>query len=239
MRSRSSFLTPASFFQNISRIFQHDYAPTLNDLQQLDPIFPTRIGRNRTSNVSIESTTYNLLYIRLGEGALKWKRMQHLVEDVAAILVLVDLNNYDALLIEDRPEVSRNEQNSYFRSYPNKTQTSIHDSLQFFEQIARLPRLQNCELVLLFTNIDAFRKKVESGNAPIKKFFPSFDDFYEDGETGLQFFTRLFRAEHKSEGRILSVEYTYPDDPNTLQKLHQCINCSVDARSERRKEHSQ
>jgi hypothetical protein len=93
--------------------------------------------------------------------------------------------------------------------------------------------------VLFFTNIDEFRKKVESGSAPIKKFFPSFDGFYEDGETGLQFFARLFGAEHKTEGRILSTEYTYPNDPKILEKLDQCVNCSLAERREWRKEQPQ
>jgi len=90
---------------------------------------------------------------------------------------------------------------------------------------------------LFFTNIDEFRRKVRSGAFPIKKAFPEFDEASEDAEAGLQFFTRLFLGEHKTEGRICSVEYTYPKDKKILEKLDRCLMISLDHRTELRKEH--
>lgn len=91
-------------------------------------------------------------------------------------------------------------------------------------------RFRKAEIVLVFTNIDRFREKVQSGDYPIQKNFPVYQGAERDADSAMDFFTDFFLRAHRVSDRICSVEYTHERDTKLLQKLHSCVDIALQLR---------
>lgn len=215
-----SCLTQPSFLPKVSEIFHQYYVPNAPDLSLL--------GQDSIGHFSMftaltlpynDTTTYHVLDLRpRGER----RKVIHLLSNISAILYIVSTATLDLFLPED------------------ESRLVLTEKLLAFESICSSRFFQDCEVMLLFTDVDEFRRKVASGSSPITELYPELKLLGDgDAETGLAYFTRKFEEKHLGEGRILCTEYTWAGDKMVLEKVHRCLETALEYRREWRREHTE
>ncbi|KAI8869627.1 G protein alpha subunit [Ramicandelaber brevisporus] len=153
------------FFENIQRIGEPDYIPTVEDVLRV---------RSRTTGILETKFTMGVLNVHLvdvgGQNSErnKWIRA---FESVTSIIFCVAISEYDQPLLED---ASRNR---------------MHDSLYLFDIIIRSRWLMAASVILFLNKIDIFKRKIMI--SPLTACFPE----YNGGasvENGVDFISHQF-----------------------------------------------
>jgi guanine nucleotide-binding protein G(i) subunit alpha len=143
-----SILIPLSFFDSAERIAAPDYIPLEAD-----------IFKARTKTGGIKETRFMMGQLSIHLFDLEGQSSQrnkwiHQFENVSAIIFVVNLAEYDQLLLEDT------------------SQSRLMDSLVIFDSVVNSRWFMGTSVILLFNNIGAFQGKL--ARSPLSKFFPDY-----------------------------------------------------------------
>lgn len=149
---RSSFYLMDSakyFMDNIDRITEKDYVPTLQDIlrsrQKTTGIFDTHISLGSNSNLHL---------FDVGGQRSERKKWIHCFDNVTLIIYCISLSEYDQSLLED------------------DGQNRFHESLVLFENILNSRWFARTSVVLFLNKIDLFAEKIKK--VPLENYFPDY-----------------------------------------------------------------
>ncbi|KER32107.1 hypothetical protein T265_12854, partial [Opisthorchis viverrini] len=138
---RRTFLTPPIvyadfyFIENVDRIIQEDYVPTLQDILVMRE--PSKAVREMLTTVG----STNLRIVDLGLQTLNLHRHLHYFESVSAVLFLVSL-----------PDCLK-------RSYDLNRKGELETSVELFETLMCSPHMLKKEFVVFLNKLDLIREK--------------------------------------------------------------------------------
>ena len=211
-----------SFYKDITRVFLNSYMPTKADMRHLNS-FQTLPSEHL---LDINSTAYCIL-----DGNYLFRCSRHKwwrdVLDITAILYVVDLDDYNRDL-GVLGVVCAHHLTAILFLLPQPS--TIPHEMASFDALLNVAQFQRAEMLLFFTNVDAFRDKIEAGEHPIKKVFPQYEGDDLDADRGMDFFTDLFLRLDRDPERVCSVEYTHQRDTRILHKIHRCVNIALSQR---------
>ncbi len=98
----------------------------------------------------------------------------------------------------------------------------MDEALMLFTAIANSKWFRNSSIILFLNKIDLFREKLESGQAPIKDYFPDYHGDPHDVQAGQEFFANRFRS-CVSTGKEIYIHYTNATDTDLLKKTMRSV----------------
>lgn len=158
------------FFQNLDRITQADYTPTVDDLLRC------RAKTTGIQELHLEIEKHKFMYrflpplrlctsplliclllsiVDVGGQRSERKKWIHCFQDVTAVLFFVALSEYDLSLYEDE-ETNR-----------------MHESLKLFDEICNSKWFSAIPIVLFLNKKDLFEDKIKKVNITVA--FPDYD----------------------------------------------------------------
>lgn len=87
-----------------------------------------------------------------------------------------------------------------------------------FETIANSKWFERSAMILFLNKMDLFTEKVESGTAPITRYFPDYTGPERDTKAAGEFFANHFRRSVQTPGKEPYVHYTNATDTDLLRK---------------------
>lgn len=187
-------LTTLSFFKDISRLFARDYVPDDQDVLR---------ARLRTTGITetifdLGQLTYKMFDV--GGQRSERKKWIHVFDNVQVVLFLAAISGYDQVLVEDR----------------NGNQ--MREAFGLFEAISNSRWFEKSAIILFLNKMDLFREKIESGAAPISKYFSEFDASPTDVNAGRDFFANRFKELMRQPNKEIYVHFTNATDTDLLKK---------------------
>jgi len=193
-RSNLCLQTPSNadyFFDNALRFADDNFAPELND------IFRAKLKTTGVTDISIEHEGVTLNFIDVGGQRSERRKWIHQFDDVAAIIFLAAIDEYDMTLEED---LSTNR---------------FEESLRLFEEFTSSKFFIYCCWILFLNKIDLFREKIKK--VPLHKTFSDFKrEDTGDYDNSIKYIENLYRS-----------RFTYGSsrrarDPKDLYIHHTC-----------------
>ena len=90
-----------------------------------------------------------------------------------------------------------------------------------FESIANSKYFERSALIIFLNKMDIFREKIQSGNAPIRNYFPDYTGDDRDIGAGQEFFANKFK--NLVPGKEAYVHYTNATDTTLLDKTMKSV----------------
>ncbi|KAJ6229164.1 guanine nucleotide-binding protein g(o) subunit alpha [Anaeramoeba flamelloides] len=185
------------FLDNIDRITEQDYVPTVKDIIQ---------SRSRTTGIFDVDFNYGDIKFRLwdvGGQRNERRKWMHCFQGVKAVLFVVSLNEYDEKLFEDT-NVSR-----------------MQESLLLFDEICNSRWFTDIPIILLFNKDDLFREKIKTKDLNV-----CFDD-YEGGcdyDNALKFIREKFLSLNlQSKTKEIHVREMCATDSDNIDNIFKTI----------------
>ncbi|KAF7305699.1 hypothetical protein HMN09_00723100 [Mycena chlorophos] len=203
IRSRKLRLDESgSFFMNdVYRIAQPDYVPSIDDL--LHVRLQTVGVIEHSMQVRTVSGTYLWKIYDVGGTRSQRPAWASFFDDVNALIFLAPISAFDQYLEED-PLTNR-----------------IADSVQLLLAIATNPLLRNAQLVLLLNKTDLLRRKLEAG-VQIQDYITSYGTRPNNFSNAAEYFRSHFLSAHKKKEpfrRALYVHFTAMIDIHATQVI--------------------
>ena len=174
----------------LQRTLSPGYVPTEADILR---------SRLATSGIIENDFVIDKLLFRIMDvGGQRGERKKwiHCFEDVAAILFISSLNEFDQCLAEDR---SRNR---------------LLESLSLFEGIISLPWFNSTHIILFLNKNDLFMEKVR--RVDLSAYFPDFDGGVGDYEEALEFIKELFFSKNLNPSKTIYAHVTDATDTQSI-----------------------
>jgi len=183
------------FLKAVERTFQPKYTPT-----------PQDILRTRKATIGITSMEFHhegMTFRMFDVGGQRGERKKwiHCFEDVAAIMFITSLSEYDQFLMEDR------------------TRNRMKESLKLFEGIVNLPWFKQTAVILFLNKEDLFKDKVRT--ADIGTHFPDYKDGL-DYDKGLNFIKDSFVSRNACQDKTVYTHVTNATDTKIVQYVWKC-----------------
>ncbi|EWC43699.1 guanine nucleotide-binding protein alpha-2 subunit [Drechslerella stenobrocha 248] len=181
------------YFEALDRVFASDFVPNDQD-----------ILRSRLKTTGITEAEFNLgqlVYRMFDVGGQRSERKKwiHCFENVTALLFLVAISGYDQCLVED------------------KDANQMQEALMLFESICNSQWFVRTSIILFMNKIDLFREKINSGTAPVKKYFPEYTGNPDSFKEASEFFHDNFNRLNRSSAKEIYFHYTNATDTDLLK----------------------
>ncbi|KAH3667018.1 hypothetical protein WICMUC_005365 [Wickerhamomyces mucosus] len=187
------------FFNEIERISEPDYFPTLSDIVRT---------RKKTSGIfdfKFELQGLKIQIFDVGGQRSERKKWIHCFDNVASIIFCVSLSEYDQTLLED------------------ETQNRLEESLTLFDSVVNSRWFQRCSIILFLNKIDVFIEKLPY--SPLENFFPDYEggsDANRAAKYILWKFTRVNRS-----GLPIYPYITQATDTNNIKLVFVVVRESI------------
>ncbi|EED85956.1 candidate G-protein alpha subunit [Postia placenta Mad-698-R] len=197
------------FLNNIERVSQSSYAPTIDDI--LHARIQTMGVAEHIFEVPLHGrpVTWHLYDV----GGARGQRHTWIpyFDDATAIIFLAPVSAFDQYLAED-PRVNR-----------------VDDSLQLFKQICSNPLLKNAHLVLFLNKADVLASKLAKG-VKINKYITSYGERPNEVESVVSYFKAHFTQVHTKNNenkRVLYTHLTSVVDTKAMQSIISNVRDSI------------
>lgn len=213
------------WFLNIEKVKRPDYSPDKDDLITATAHFTSgvKVGRR-----VIENTTFEI-YDVVRQRGMRRKWLHCFENVVTAIVYVVDISAYDQVRSKT---FAKNVVVSRLLLYClwvlkflcfNCLNVNIQmESLEVFEDLCSDELFQECPVILLLNNREAFEQKVKRKHIRDCGFL-DFEGKEWDGEEGLRYFTDKFTSKnafHGSSSRKVYSHVTGPADQHITKALY-------------------
>jgi len=186
------------FMQNIDRIGQEDYEPTLDDIVRC---------RQRTVGVGSIAFKYrgeHIKVIDVGGQEAERRKWSMVSPKASTIIFLGALTHFDlpAQFAED------------------SGRTQLDESLDVWEELIRTENFQDSGIILFLNKKDLFDEQIEGSGKNFKKVFPDYEgEATADGCA--KFIRNLYvqRAKTANENLHVTTHFTTAVDPTIMQKV--------------------
>ncbi|KAK4706056.1 hypothetical protein P7C70_g140, partial [Phenoliferia sp. Uapishka_3] len=181
-----------SYFDSISRIGQHGYLPSDQD-----------VLRSRVKTTGITETNFEIGELKyrmfdVGGQRSERKKWIHCFENVTAIVFLVAVSEYDQQLYEDE-SINR-----------------MQEALVLFDSICNSRWFVRTSIILFLNKIDLFREKIL--HSPISNYFPDFTGG-SDLQAGCDYFSSRFVGLNQSTAKQIYTHFTCATDVRSLTSM--------------------
>lgn len=89
--------------------------------------------------------------------------------------------------------------------------------MDLFQSLTGLSRFRESSIILLFTKLDLFNRKIEE--SPITDFFPDYGGALDDSKDALRYFASKFLLRNRFANRKINVLFTDATDTSQSGKM--------------------
>lgn len=192
-------LTYSSFFNEVERIAAPNYVPNEADMLRV---------RTKTSGIHETRFTMGQLKIDLFDiGGMRSERKKwfHNFENVTSIIFVVNLANYDQLLLED------------------SSQTKMMESLVLFDSLVNSRWFRRTSVILMLSNVSSFMEKL--ARSPLSNYFPEYsggNNVNRAAKYVLWRFNQVNRAHLKIYPHLVN-----PTDPSNIRVVFAAVSDTI------------
>lgn len=187
------------FFENLDRISQEDYLPTVTD------VLRTRKKTSGIFDLKFELNGLKIHIYDVGGQRSERKKWIYCFDNVTSIIFCVALSEYDQTLLEE------------------KTQNRLEESLTLFDSVVNSRWFSRCSIVLFLNKIDVFVEKLPY--SPLENYFPDYsggNDANKAAKYILWRFTRVNRS-----GLPIYPYITQATDTNNIKLVFVVVRESI------------
>lgn len=187
------------FFENLDRISQEDYLPTVTD------VLRTRKKTSGIFDLKFELNGLKIHIYDVGGQRSERKKWIYCFDNVTSIIFCVALSEYDQTLLEE------------------KTQNRLEESLTLFDSVVNSRWFSRCSIVLFLNKIDVFVEKLPY--SPLENYFPGYsggNDANKAAKYILWRFTRVNRS-----GLPIYPYITQATDTNNIKLVFVVVRESI------------
>lgn len=185
------------FLENIDRINEDTYIPSLNDLLRC------RVKTTGIISVEFELMGHPIKVVDVGGQRNERRKWMHCYDDSNCVLFMVSLIEYDLKCYEDLQTMR------------------FDESLHLFEEICSNKLFFDTPILLLFNKMDIFQNKIKT--VPLKKYDSLYEGPVEDVDASLEFIKQKFLSKNSIDTRRIDcfvVTSLITDDVSTIfQKI--------------------
>lgn len=183
------------YFDNIDRISEANYIPTIDD-----------VLRVRVPTTGIIEYTFQMrkdvVFRMLDVGGQRSERRKwiHCFDDVKAIIFLTAINEYDQVLFED------------------ENQNRMRESLALFELINNYPWFKESSVILFLNKTDLFYEKITKSK--LADHFPAFQGPPGDIDSAREFILAMFMSVNPDpDNRRIFAHFTQATDTENIKRV--------------------
>ncbi|CCH42271.1 Guanine nucleotide-binding protein G(o) subunit alpha [Wickerhamomyces ciferrii] len=187
------------FFENLDRISQEDYLPTITD------VLRTRKKTSGIFDLKFELNGLKIHIYDVGGQRSERKKWIYCFDNVTSIIFCVALSEYDQTLLEE------------------KSQNRLEESLTLFDSVVNSRWFSRCSIVLFLNKIDVFMEKLPY--SPLENYFPDYsggNDANKAAKYILWKFTRVNRS-----GLPIYPYITQATDTNNIKLVFVVVRESI------------
>lgn len=187
------------FFDNLDRISEPDYFPTVTD------VLRTRKKTSGIFDLKFEMDGLKLHIFDVGGQRSERKKWIYCFDNVTSIIFCVSLSEYDQTLLEE------------------KTQNRMEESLTLFDSVVNSRWFSRCSVILFLNKIDIFIEKLN--DSPLEKYFPDYtggNDANKAAKYILWRFTKMNRS-----GLPIYPYITQATDTNNIKLVFVVVRESI------------
>ncbi|MEE6487440.1 hypothetical protein FKM82_014899 [Ascaphus truei] len=200
------------YLSNLERISQDGYQPTDEDILRI------RIPTTGINEYCFSVEKMNLRIVDVGGQKSERRKWIHCFQNVAALIYLASLSEYDQRLEE------------------NSKDNRMQESLALFRSILVLPWFRETPIILFLNKTDLLAEKICISD--LATYFPLFEGPPRDVEAAKKFikssYTEIFTitevqgdTEKTARDRILYPHYTCATDTQSIRKVFNNVKESV------------
>jgi len=184
------------FFNKIDELAEDDYLPTEEDILYC---------RNRTTGITSQEylvDSVNFCLYDVGGQRNERKKWIHCFDDVAAVLFVAALSEYDQTLFEDA------------------TENRMVDAISLFKWVCAQGAFADTSMILFLNKRDLFEKKVQTVPIRSVEHFADFSGKDANFTDGVAYFQGKFEAQAKSRGGSKVITHiTCATDRHTFRQI--------------------
>ena len=189
-----------SLFDNIDRIAEPDYKPSLED------VIITRVRTTGVNETEFEVSGTKFRLVDVGGQRNERRKWIHCFEDVTAVIFVIALSEYNQTLYED------------------DSTNRMDESLRLFKEICNNKFFVNTPMIVFLNKSDLFREKL--GKFPLAEKYPDYKGG-EDFDKAVQFITTLFEAQSTVPGKTLYFHTTCATDTKSVETVFNAVKDTI------------
>jgi guanine nucleotide-binding protein subunit alpha len=95
----------------------------------------------------------------------------------------------------------------------------MHEALMLFESTANSVHFEKSGIILMLSDVDRFREKIESGLSPVQRYFPDYCGKSCDVAASQEFFLDKFRGLVRNPSKEVYFHFISVHDTDILEKI--------------------
>lgn len=202
-RRREYQLTDSAkyYLDNLDRISQPDYLPTLQDI--------LRVRVPTTGIVEYPFDLDSIIFRMVDVGGQRSERRKwiHCFESVTSIMFLVALSEYDQVLVESDNE------------------NRMEESKALFRTIITYPWFQESSVILFLNKKDLLEEKVLYSH--LVDYFPEYDGPQRDAEAARDFILKMFVELNPDPEKIIYSHFTCATDTENIRFVFAAVKDTI------------
>ncbi|CAH8649222.1 unnamed protein product [Schistosoma rodhaini] len=202
-RRREYQLTDSAkyYLDNLDRISQADYLPTLQDI--------LRVRVPTTGIVEYLFDLDSIIFRMVDVGGQRSERRKwiHCFESVTSIMFLVALSEYDQVLVESDNE------------------NRMEESKALFRTIITYPWFQESSVILFLNKKDLLEEKVLYSH--LVDYFPEYDGPQRDAEAARDFILKMFVELNPDPEKIIYSHFTCATDTENIRFVFAAVKDTI------------
>ncbi|GAA48886.1 hypothetical protein T265_04399 [Opisthorchis viverrini] len=189
------------YLDNLSRIAQSDYVPTLQDI--------LRVRVPTTGIVEYPFDLDSIIFRMVDVGGQRSERRKwiHCFESVTSIMFLVALSEYDQVLVESDNE------------------NRMEESKALFCTIINYPWFQDSSVILFLNKKDLLEEKIQYSH--LVDYFPEFDGPQRNAEAARDFILKLFVELNPDPDKIIYSHFTCATDTENIRFVFAAVKDTI------------
>ncbi|THD21933.1 Heterotrimeric GTP-binding protein alpha subunit G-alpha-q [Fasciola hepatica] len=202
-RRREYQLTDSAkyYLDNLDRISQPDYVPTLQDI--------LRVRVPTTGIVEYPFDLDSIIFRMVDVGGQRSERRKwiHCFESVTSIMFLVALSEYDQVLVESDNE------------------NRMEESKALFRTIISYPWFQESSVILFLNKKDLLEEKILYSH--LVDYFPEYDGPQRDAEAARDFILKMFVELNPDPEKIIYSHFTCATDTENIRFVFAAVKDTI------------
>lgn len=202
-RRREYQLTDSAkyYLNNIDRIADPDYLPTLQDI--------LRVRVPTTGIIEYPFDLDSIIFRMVDVGGQRSERRKwiHCFENVTSIMFLVALSEYDQVLVESDNE------------------NRMEESKALFRTIITYPWFQNSSVILFLNKKDLLEEKIMYSH--LVDYFPEFDGPQKDAQAAREFILKMFVDLNPDPDKIIYSHFTCATDTENIRFVFAAVKDTI------------
>lgn len=202
-RRREYQLTDSAkyYLDDVDRITQPDYLPTLQDI--------LRVRSPTTGIIEYPFDLDSIIFRMVDVGGQRSERRKwiHCFENVTSIMFLVALSEYDQVLVESDNE------------------NRMEESKALFRTIITYPWFQNSSVILFLNKKDLLEEKIMHSH--LVDYFPEFDGPKKDAQAAREFILRMFVDLNPDPDKIIYSHFTCATDTENIRFVFAAVKDTI------------